>query len=278
MLELKGCRMKGKKGKCAICGKYGLLTFEHIPPCSAFNNKPAKPVSGVDLLTDVGANNSMRMPWETDDLSYTNLQRGMGKHSLCSDCNNKTGKWYGNEYVKFARTISKAIEEYKGFPEGYVELEGVYPLRFIKQVVSMFCSCTSSEDASIDELRSFVLDRDKTGIDTKKHKIYMYITSSTLHKQTGNMLVLKGSSAPYIMKLNEITAYPFGFTLYYNPQDQWEFSGFDITSFADCKFDECCNITFPWKVFEMNNIMPGDFRTKEEIEAAIRSQSSDENN
>ena len=27
--ELKGCRMKGKKGKCAICGKYGQLTFEH---------------------------------------------------------------------------------------------------------------------------------------------------------------------------------------------------------------------------------------------------------
>lgn len=135
-------------------------------------------------------------------------------------------------------TISTAIEEYKGFPEGYMEIEGIHPLRFIKQVVSMFCSCADPEDTDIDDLRSLVLDRDKTGIDTKKYKIYMYITNSTLHKQTGKMIICKGISEPYNMILNEITAYPFGFTLYYNPQDQWDFSGFDITSFADCKFDE----------------------------------------
>ena len=96
--------MKSKKGKCAICGRDEQLTFEHIPPSSAFNSKPVKPVSGVDLLIEVGSNNSMRMPWETDHLPYTNLQRGMGKHSLCSDCNNKTGKWYGNESVYVLRS------------------------------------------------------------------------------------------------------------------------------------------------------------------------------
>jgi SNF2 family DNA or RNA helicase len=39
-------------GKCALCGKECELTFEHIPPRAAFNSTPARPVSGVEVLTE----------------------------------------------------------------------------------------------------------------------------------------------------------------------------------------------------------------------------------
>ena len=36
-------------GKCALCGRIGELSFEHIPPKAAFNSTPARPV--LDVLT-----------------------------------------------------------------------------------------------------------------------------------------------------------------------------------------------------------------------------------
>ena len=77
-------------GKCALCGKECNLSFEHIPPESAFNNSPAKPVSGDKLVED-----DDRMPWDTSGLKYEHQQRGMGKYSLCRDCNSFTGVYYG---------------------------------------------------------------------------------------------------------------------------------------------------------------------------------------
>ena len=90
--------MEGHIGKCALCGKIERLTFEHIPPQSAYNAKPAKPVSGKALLLKKDG-----LPWELDGLKYENQQSGMGLYSLCKKCNNITGRWYGDAYRSFAK-------------------------------------------------------------------------------------------------------------------------------------------------------------------------------
>ena len=56
------------------------------------------------------------MPWDTDGLKYSNLQQGMGKYSLCQECNNNTGAWYGDAYVFFARVVNEAVKDYINMP------------------------------------------------------------------------------------------------------------------------------------------------------------------
>lgn len=44
--------MKTQTGKCALCGKEGKLTFEHIPPRAAFNSNRARPVGGKEIFKE----------------------------------------------------------------------------------------------------------------------------------------------------------------------------------------------------------------------------------
>lgn len=74
---------KRPQGKCALCRKECELTFEHIPPRTAYNSRPIKSVSGDKIMND-----NERMPCEISGLHYTNQQQGMEKFSLCKKCNN----------------------------------------------------------------------------------------------------------------------------------------------------------------------------------------------
>lgn len=253
--------MKSKHfGKCALCGKECELTFEHIPPKAAFNATPVKTVIGNDLF------NSNNKPWDLNGLHYDNNQKGGGDYSLCFDCNNKTGAWYGNEYQVFAHMAIDALSK-KDQQNNYILVcERFYPLRFIKQVVSMFCSI-NNDDNSINDLREFVIQKEKTTIDKSKYKICMYFTDSHLYKQIGKTAILKLSGETMI--LSEISAFPLGFILYFHPNECWEYKGVDITSFCDYRYDDCAEVEIPIEIYDINSWMPEDMRTKEEIEQCI---------
>ena len=242
------------------------MTFEHIPPRAAFNSTPARPVSGMDFLTEKNLNDTERMPWDTTGLKYQNQQQGMGRYSLCQSCNNKTGSWYGDAYVFFANAAHAAIQSYSiNDPDG-IGFKDIYPLRFVKQVLSMFCSVNAPNNPKLAPIRSFVLDRDASGLDKSKYKLCMYFTKSTIMKQTGFMVMARSSIVGIEpMALSEITAYPFGFILYFDPTDTWDYQGIDITPCADCGYGDKFNIEMPWKIEEMNDIFPESFRSKEEI-------------
>ena len=63
-------------------------------------------------------------------------------YSLCQRCNNLTGKYYGMEYIKFANTVDRLFPEIlkKNNKIAGIHIEGINPLLFAKQVLSMFCS------------------------------------------------------------------------------------------------------------------------------------------
>lgn len=260
----------GKKilGKCALCGRETELTFEHIPPKAAFNSTPAKPVSGVELLSEKGLDED-RMPWDTTGLRYKNQQQGMGAYTLCSECNNNTGSWYGDAYVELTRATHIAMNDNALLDSEAIGFKDAYPLRFIKQVLSMFCSI-NKKDSNLDPLRKFVLDRNATGLDRSKYKLCMYFTRSKLMKYNGRTALIRdlGGKAE-VMVLSEITAYPFGFILYHNPTETWEYHGIDIMDCADCAYDDKADIILPWKIVEINDYYPESFRTKDEIRKCI---------
>ena len=253
--------MRNHFGKCVLCGRDCELTFEHIPPRAAFNSTPARPVSGTDLFND-----DEKMPWDLDGLQYENQQRGMGRYTLCKTCNNNTGGWYADAYVNFSHITHAAMQENSPDSQKAIIFKELYPLRIIKQILSMFCSINPSEKSRFDAIRSFVLNKDAVGLDKTKYKVCMYFTDSNLMKYAGLSVLIKWSNeGANTMALSEITAYPFGFILYFNPTDAWEYKGIDITTFSDFGYDERVAIEFPWNIVEMNDVFPEDYRSKDEI-------------
>ena len=252
-------------GKCALCGKECELTFEHIPPRAAFNSTPAKPITGDEILGD-----NDRMPWEIEGLPYQNQQKGMGRYTLCKECNNNTGTWYGDEYNQFAHIVHSFLSDNSVRQAQGVEIKQVRPLQLIKQVISMFCSINNFKDRRIDYLRTFVLDKDITSLDKSKYKLCMYFTKSQFLKYAPlSVLIEQTPKGIEAMAVSEITAYPLGFILYFDPTDTWVYKGIDIIDFADYKYDDICTIALPLCIYEVNDIFPTYYRTKEEVQACV---------
>lgn len=290
--------MKKEVGFCALCGTYGDLTYEHIPPKAAFNSAPAKMYTGTELLKKEAG----QMPWDVQGLTYVNRQKGAGKYSLCEKCNNDTGTWYGAAYHDMAQRTATALHHPEIMSSKGLSVKDVYPLRFLKQILSMFCSVNdykslcayanpvqvpnreqlsplfqnmvasqeSLYEASLltNELRQFVLDRDAVGLDKTKFKVCMYLTKSPLLKLNGISAAIHIEENTYDI-VSEITAAPFGFLLYFNPSENLKCPGADITSFADVGYNDRGEINFPLHILEMNTYFPTDYRSKDEIEKAI---------
>ena len=244
-------------GSCALCKKEKKLNFEHIPPRAALNMAPAKPVLIESLLL------SSNLPWETKGIQYRNLQKGMGLYSICEDCNSKTGGYYGTDYVDFACAIDwfLAKKDYALF-QG-IEIQKIHPLRFIKQVASMFCSINEVANSELDDLREFVLNKNAIGLDKSKYKICMYFTHSVFYKYIPLSAITKKSNVT--IQVSEIATYPLGFIMYLYPIPNYTYEGIDITSFVDDDYDYECKLQMPLCIKEVNSALPLDFRTKKEL-------------
>ena len=62
--------------------------------------------------------------------------------------------------------------------------------------------------------------------------------------------------------LNEITVFPLGFIIYFDPKDTITYEDIDITSLSDFDYDEIATVTFLLCIKEMNGIFPAQFRSK----------------
>lgn len=170
------------EGICKLCGKYGKLTFEHVPPASAFNNTAVlnyPPEVTVEMLS--GSNG--RMPWDFSGLSGKVNQCGAGGYYLCNECNNNTGKWYISEYVKLANTFHEIIET-EHFKIGDVasfRLTGLYPQRVLKAIMTMYCDINNGCMGD-DQLRDYLLNKTSTNFNSDKYRVYIYMLSPHMRR------------------------------------------------------------------------------------------------
>jgi hypothetical protein len=129
---------KAKTGPCALCGSNGKLTYEHLPPRSTHNNKPAE-VFGLPK-------NSMT------PVHVTTLQQGSGGYTLCNTCNNFTGTEYVRNYQEWVATADHivlthhaAILEHNKSGTGFLNVPvllgpSLHPGKFIRQILCMSAS------------------------------------------------------------------------------------------------------------------------------------------
>lgn len=171
---------KTKQGVCCICGEEKELTYEHIPPKAAFNHFNLKLYDFYDYITQ-------------NNTRYKNLQKGAGLYSLCSKCNNNTGTWYGSAYAEFA---NQGMRYYQQKATGVLCVPyTIYPLRVLKQVVSMFASVKGAAWCKGEpQIRKFLLDPYCTEL-PQQLDIRMYMVSkgrSKIEPMSVQMNVLTG--------------------------------------------------------------------------------------
>ena len=267
---------------CALCGRETEMTFEHIPPKSCFNSTPFKPVSGETMIKAMSDNK--RNPWETNGLPYENQQRGFGKWSLCSDCYSKTGSWYGEDYAKFSRSLHSLLEKNDVETNGYIDFEifDVYPLRIVKQMLSMICSINQQffDDERIKTIADFVLDNEAKVLNNQNYRIFFYLISNkTFTKVCPMSWLIKGTNNTEEFTIDiasEIYAYPIGIVVYFNPREGFNHCGVDITELCEAGYDQKANMRINVPILESNILFPCDYRSREEITSCMNSNIIDE--
>lgn len=162
--------MTGRTGTCRLCGKEGELTFEHIPPRSAYNR------DRVQLQTPevVDGEGIVAVPGRYQ-------QRGAGGCYLCGDCNNFLGREYVPDYMRFARIVGEAlnrtpdlenVNDREDFPSFRLKVERlkendlqIRPSSVIKQAVSMLlCVAAPGFAERREDLRAYVLDPESAAL------------------------------------------------------------------------------------------------------------------
>lgn len=94
------------EGVCNICGRYGPLTEDHIPPKGCIK-------IGQIQIHHIANHLSIEPPKGT----VRKFQNGLKYKTLCGSCNNSLlGSQYDPEFIKFTNTISKILSSYRALP------------------------------------------------------------------------------------------------------------------------------------------------------------------
>jgi hypothetical protein len=243
------------QGRCLICGTVGDLSFEHVPPRKAFNDRPVVRVNFEQAMS-LGPDEILNGPIE---------QRGMGAQTLCVRCNSITGHWYGGNFVDWCYQGMDILIRSNGNPSLFY-LNYLFPLRILKQIVTMFFSLNADgfQDNN-QELVRFVLNRDMKYL-PPKYRFFVYYNIEGRIRSSGIVAALNlrsnGSKDPSVF--SELTYPPFGYvmTLDSEPTDA---RLVEITYFSRYDYNAFCVSELKLPVLPTHTVIPGDYRNKEQI-------------
>jgi len=254
----------GKKttisGKCKLCRELKELTFEHIPPRSAFNkNKKYSIVKSDDLYRNFSKYNSKELKPKSRI-----EQGGIGQYCLCQECNNYLGTNFVREYTDFAKIAKSIIYNNPNDVKCYeFDISDINVLKFLKQVISIFiCSNNSLFTEIHPELIEFVT-KPKSNNLNERYRVYMYLNSEGPNRN-GNFSVTNSHG-----KVCDFAYSPFGFVLSIdNPKQIMEVS--EITDFKN--YDESnqpTKIKIVLNKYPTFSPLPLDFRDDKTINSNI---------
>lgn len=244
-----------REGECCICGKFGKLSFEHVPPESAFNNRPIV-LQGIDEILKKG---------ERTKAKRRILQRGAGAYTLCERCNSLTGHWYGKNYVDWVYQGMEKLVIARKAPTLYYNFH-LLPLRVIKQIACMFFSVNGPQFRKAQpDLEKFVLDKKCKHLPPDLRIFVFYAVSGV--RQSGVTGRLSTDASDPTSTYSEVIFPPFGYVMVFDhPPDK---RLLDISWFGKFGYDEYRPVPLQIPVLPVINYLPGDYRTQAEIDKAI---------
>lgn len=246
-------RRKTILGVCHLCGEYTKLSFEHVPPKAAFNDRPV-----------VNANIEMLIKKEADLDSFTGKtnQRGAGGYTLCEKCNSLTGTWYGPAYVEWIYQVSRVLLFSKGGPSLYY-LYRIFPLRVIKQIICMFFSANGEKFREAQQnLVRFVLNKEDRFLDPAIH-IFCFYSPSARSRQSGVSGVLNIETHSHKI-ISEIVFPPMGYVMSLNQEIPDE-RLFDISFFSMYRYNDWKEFGLRLPTLPIYTYFPGDYRSRKEV-------------
>lgn len=245
--------MKNDFGTCCLCGAVGKLSFEHVPPHKAFNNRPVVYQKFEEMINKYSN-------WTNGKVH----QRGMGAYTLCEQCNNVTGSWYGAAFVDWAWQGMSLTLPFHETPLFYLNFH-IFPLRVIKQIICMFCSTNGSQWAT-DDIRRFLL-RKETLFLPDGWRIYAFYNRSSRMRQTG-LVARAFFPTNEINVYSEITFPPFGFVLTkadIPPDKRLQ----DISYFSRFPYSAWRTIPLKLPLLPISTWIPADYRSAEQVQMDI---------
>ena len=244
-------------GTCHICGKHEELSFEHIPPKKAFNNRRII-CATFDEAFNLGPDEVPK---------GTIRQGGAGGHTLCIKCNNITGHWYGKYFIDWCYQAMEILIKAGGSPS-LVYLNYLFPLPIIKQIITMFFSVNPPEFSQrTPELVRFVLDKERKYL-SPRYRFFIYYNTSgkfRFYSVASKVNIVSGE----IIHMSELSYTPFGYlmTIDSEPPDN---RLFEITNFSKYSYNEFKVLTLHPKVLPTHLLIPGDYRSKKEIDECYK--------
>jgi hypothetical protein len=253
-LYWQGRNLSKKKltGDCRICGSNGQMSFEHVPPRAAFNDRRVVKLT-FDAAIRLGPDEIAKGPIE---------QKGMGDYTLCIRCNNNTGSWYGSSFVDWCYQGMEILQRSGGKPT-LIYMHYMFPLRILKQIVTMFFSVNQDVFRTKNpELVRFVLNKEAKYLDPK-YRFFVYYNTEGRFRFLGGMALLDIHSGRRSL-MSEITYPPFGYVMTID-SDPPDGRLVEITSFSRYSYDEFKAAELNLPVLATHTGVPGDYRTKQEI-------------
>ena len=190
-------------------------------------------------------------------------QRGSGAYVLCESCNTKTGSWYGNSYVRWAKQAMELLPLIQNH-QSLSFRAFICPLNILKEIVCMMCSVNSPEfSENYQWVRRFVLNRHSREWDPR-FRIYMNFNITTHLRLAGSQGILKEST---IHIISEVVHPPFTYVMTHDsppPSDELV----DITFFRHSLYDEMREFWFRLPVVNSYTCLPADYRSKEDVRRA----------
>ena len=231
-----------KTGKCRLCGKTRKLSFEHVPPESAFNSKPVFFQDYENLH---------------DKSSYVygkrkQSLRGAGGMYLCVSCNNNSGSWYANDYKEFAE-IGMYVLKSRVYANRYMSAEyPIKPLNVLKQILMMFVALESSEYLiQRPGLKQFLMEPKNNNLPVGI-QVFAYMTSTIKLRNALSLSNMDG----YMRVFGEISYAPFGFHLSLDtPPIKRPFC--EISNFAHFDYNKTEKIILPLQYLIPKLYFPG---------------------
>jgi len=227
------------------------LSFEHVPPRAAFNNRP---------IVAYAFNEAIKAGPESPHGGRIQ-QRGAGAYTLCGRCNNNTGGWYGRHYANWAHRGLDVLFRAGGDP-GIINFHDLAPLPILKQIIAMFFSVNGERlQAAQPELVQFVLNREACGLNPKL-RIFAYLTNSAKTRAVPVCAAADIYSGRTTL-MSEVSFPPFGYLMAFdsNPPDS---RLCEITHFARYGYRERTSQTLRLRVLPTHTAFPGDYRTIDE--------------
>jgi hypothetical protein len=238
---------RSKEGTCALCGKEGKLSFEHVPPQSAFNNSPVFLKTPVHLFGEGNQLYGKKM----------RSNRGSGGFTLCEECNNKTGSWYASDFADFVHQGMKII---RGTQSPNRKVEGIYkikPLNVLKQILTMFLSIDKTGHLrSNPDLVNFILHKEYTKLPFI-YNVYLYSTLSVKSRMLGFCWVAGDTKG--MQKWSEISFKPFGYFLTEESLPPNEHV-LNISGFGNYSYDQEVSFGIKTNYLNVDSVLIGTYK------------------